>query len=677
MKLLNIILKKNLDFNFSIKFNIFFFLLIINFITYSIYAVLSKYNILIIEVLINTNFIIFFILYKKYPEDKISFNLKLGIQEIIFFIFLFIFLFVLLFDELSVPLFGDEIAPTRRAIRTPLFASYIFLNIFNIDYLKEIPFKYIIQILGILQILFIIFAINLLKSKKLGLFILILIINFVLRIIIKDAVHHPPLNHIFSTTLIPVLGFNHMMVRISYFLPFMVFLIILFKLITEYIDKKSSMLLILTISTFPFLTIASVVPDHSLWAALIFTILLFYVYVKKDIDYRLCFLAISIGILFRITIFSGFILIGLVFLGDFFNKRFLILQKIKHILFKEKIFVFILIFFPLFLISITGNVNFDGVNNLDSINLFYDALKSKIILKSLIKQIPIWYYPFIFLIFFTERKIEFFIFFILNLIIYFSINPYFWGNAKYVLEYGVPFFIFGHFVFTKLLIEKKQFWIVNTVNLIIILLNINDIQKFPEARISSDLIYEEGYQKSLKSSDKKTKYLLKIPYSYDDAFQYIKRIDKNENTLLLGTTYGFLPQILENYNFNELRAAIDLRNNFDNLNNVDYSLSKKIVRFYDEKNLFNLIKEYLKSMKDNQIIGRNDFNKNNKDLNNETDIQDPFLRINDIKNLEYILIADFSIRDKVTKSLISKNWKLEKKFEEPNYRSTLLLFKKY
>ena len=73
----------------------------------------------------------------------------------------------------------------------------------------------------------------------------------------------------------------------------------------------------------------------------------------------------------------------------------------------------------------------------------------------------------------------------------------------------------------------------------------------------------------------------------------------------------------------------------------------------------------------------NDFNKNNKDLNNETDIQDPFLRINDIKNLEYILIADFSIREKVTKSLISKNWKLEKKFEEPNYRSTLLLFKKY
>ena len=227
-----------------------------------------------------------------------------------------------MFDELRVPLFGDEIAPTRRAIRTPLFASYIILNILNMDYLKEIPFKYVIQILGFLQILFIIFSIYLLKSKKLGLFILLLTINFILRIIVKDAVHHPPLNHIFSTVLIPVLGFNHMIVRISYFLPFMFFLIILFKLITEHIDKKSSMLLIFSISTFPFLAIASVVPDHSLWASLTFTVLLFYVYVKKDIDYRLCFLAISIGILFRITIFSGFILIGLVFISDFFNKRF-------------------------------------------------------------------------------------------------------------------------------------------------------------------------------------------------------------------------------------------------------------------------------------------------------------------------------------------------------------------
>ena len=123
-------------------------------------------------------------------------------------------------------------------------------------------------------------------------------------------------------------------------------------------------------------------------------------------------------------------------------------------------------------------------------------------------------------------------FFILNLAIYFSINPLFWGNAKYVLEYGVPFFIFGHFVFTKLLIEKKKFWIVNAVNLIIVLLNINDIQKFPETRVSSDLIYKKGYQLSFKSSDKVLNiFLKKYHIIIMMLFQYIKKIDGNDNTL--------------------------------------------------------------------------------------------------------------------------------------------------
>ena len=82
-------------------------------------------------------------------------------------------------------------------------------------------------------------------------------------------------------------------------------------------------------------------------------------------------------------------------------------------------------------------------------------------------------------------------------------------------------------------------------------------------------------------------------------------------------------------------------------------------------------------MKDSKIITRNKVNKNNNGLVNEIEVHDPFLKVNDIKNLEYILVADFGVREKITKSLLSKNWKLEKKFEEPNYRSTLLLFKKY
>ena len=162
----NIFFLSKSNYNFFFQLNTYFFLLIVNFITYSIYAVLSKYNIFVIEILINLNFLIFFYLYKKNPDDKISFNFTLYRFEIIFFLALFLFLIILSIDELNVPLFGDEIAPTRRATRTALFSSFLFVNIFDINYLKEVSFKHIIHLLSFFQILFIIFVVYLLKKKK-------------------------------------------------------------------------------------------------------------------------------------------------------------------------------------------------------------------------------------------------------------------------------------------------------------------------------------------------------------------------------------------------------------------------------------------------------------------------------------------------------------------------------
>lgn len=77
------LLNKN-NYSFFFQVNTYFFLIIVNFLTYSIYAVLSRYNFLIIEILINLNFFIFFYLYKKKPEDKITFNFKLDKFEIFF-----------------------------------------------------------------------------------------------------------------------------------------------------------------------------------------------------------------------------------------------------------------------------------------------------------------------------------------------------------------------------------------------------------------------------------------------------------------------------------------------------------------------------------------------------------------------------------------------------------------
>ena len=248
------------------------------------------------------------------------------------------------------------------------------------------------------------------------------------------------------------------------------------------------MIFISSVATFPILLLASTTPDHSIWSCLVFTYLLFYVILKKNIDYRICILIISLGILFRISVFSAFLLIGLCFIGDYLDKKFSIKDKIIFLIKDQKIFLLLLIFLPIFLISIFGTPVYEGIDSVNPLNYFLEAITSKIVFYSFIKQIPAWYYLFIIFTLFSKRKI-----FIFNLMIYFSIHPHVWGGAKYVLEYGVPFFLIGHFLFTKFLIDKKKIFLIYILNIAIIFFNIYDVYKFPKSNISSDLLYFPSY----------------------------------------------------------------------------------------------------------------------------------------------------------------------------------------
>ena len=51
-------------------------------------------------------------------------------------------------------------------------------------------------------------------------------------------------------------------------------------------------------------------------------------------------------------------------------------------------------------------------------------------------------------------------------------------------------------------------------------------------------------------------------------------------------------------------------------------------------------------------------------------------KFNEINNLEYLLIADYSKREIIEKILLNNNWEMVKSFKEENYKSTLLVFKK-
>ena len=229
---------------------------------------------------------------------------------------------------------------------------------------------------------------------------------------------------------------------------------------------------------------------------------------------------------------------------------------------------------------------------------------------------------------------------------------------------------------------KKKILLAYILNIIIIFFNIYDVYKFPNSNISSDLIwdlasYDGGFSKIYRSKEKNTKYFLKIPYSYDKAFAYIAKQNAKKNTLMLGTTYGFLPEILENYSYHELVDIINLRSSFDEIIEADYSLSKKIIKLNETNNLKKIIIEYLNLMKKINIVKTNTNSNSKNSETSQTQTQmEKFSKLNEIKNLKYILLANYGNRKNIKKTLLSNNWIVEKEFQEKNYRSTLILFKK-
>ena len=152
------------------------------------------------------------------------------------------------------------------SIRTSIFTSLIVLKYFDLNYLNQISIKYVIHFFNFLQLIFLLVIFIILKKNKSYLILfLFLFLNFILRFILKDAIHHPPLNHLSSTFFTAIFGLDHYIFRLSYFIPFIIFLFILYKLITQKIKNYTSIIFSLSIATFPFLLLSSVNPDHSFW----------------------------------------------------------------------------------------------------------------------------------------------------------------------------------------------------------------------------------------------------------------------------------------------------------------------------------------------------------------------------------------------------------------------------
>lgn len=621
--------------SFNINFNWAKLLYFLTFFTYGFYAVISKFNneyytfITILLLIIFYNFSI--------KTNFFNDQFKIKILDLFIFVFFFIFLIFINLRYINLSLFGDELAHTLRASRTSIFGLITIIELFKIEIFDEIKFKTLVHLINFLLLVFLVILIFLIKNFN-NIYTLILLIGLtiIFRIFLKDFGMHPPLDHIFSLVFFSIFGISDLTANLSYLFGYCIFQIYLLNLINNHLnDIKLSILVVISIFTIPLLLSMSTWTESAIWSAMFFIIILLETFSNDKINYLRLVAIISIATLFRVSVFITLLPVVLFYISQNFNKNIISIS-----FFKKSFLIFspVLLFIPFLFNSVfVGTPSFTGIGNETSQNTFLvqklsQAIESNIIWITISNSISyLWVTFFIFLFFPIQKKkftnLIIIIYLIFSLIVYYSIDQGLWGLAKYAGEYALPLFVIGYINFIYFCKNKKiNSNFISIFIILIIFLNLLNYFTYVTKNKKQDLIID-NYQNEIKKYDSQLKlFNYKLVFNLQEAYKYIKKNNLSGNLYLIGTTYGFLPEIINNYTVKEILQTKNIIAQQKNIKIKNYDVVKKIAT--------------------------------NKDI-------------------KYLLVADITNLDKNLLNLKKNGWKIKKKFINSYFGSTLYLLTLY
>jgi len=138
------------------------------------------------------------------------------------------------------------------------------------------------------------------------------------------------------------------------------------------------------------------------------------------------------------------------------------------------------------------------------------------------------------------------LFLIIAIEMFFSIGSEGWGEDRYQAEFLVPFLVLGgYLIFSKIQEISKQKILIPLLSSLMIFFGVVGFQGYPNNihNITEEKIFE--------------RYTEKI-YDYKSALIAAKEAGLAKNTLIVGVTYGMLPQILYGYSIKEVEKSYEL-----------------------------------------------------------------------------------------------------------------------
>jgi len=567
--------------NLTIRINLAWLLFLGTFISYGYFGAVTPelsllrqfdfYALILFFLPIFSLIIIFYHSSKYFKEYLVE--ISISYKDLFFFFSIFFLLLMLSSNNLSLSLSGDELAYSQIGVIHGIqMTSILMENSISFDHLL---FKTTVRLFTTIVAAsfgFFIFIIFLFRSRKLQLLIfvsLLLSMRLLVSSLGGNTTENSALSSLPATFFGILFGINDLSFKFSYFIPYSIFLFLIFKELSKSFDRFSAYFFSLSLGTIPsFLFLGSIV-EQSLWSLMCFCLVILKLINNDKPNYLHLVVLVSIFCFFRIN--SLFALIP-IFLHLILNKNYS-LNKIKSI--GLKLTLPIISFLPFFGFSLLESPTI-SLQEGQSSHLF-NALFSAEVFNNLGRSFPFYWLLIaplpIFLRVSWKIKLVLLIFFGVLILFYYSIDQDLWGSAKYQVEIILPFILAGIWVLLNQFSEKKKFsLIIRVISVALLTANIFFVLNFPsicENNQLSDNNFRELKGNYLPVSnttkEKGCNVLSHYPIYSKSSYKLVDDLGLSDKLYAPGINYGFFPQVTNGFAIHSIRSSKEILSNQNSL----------------------------------------------------------------------------------------------------------------
>ncbi len=482
------------------------------------------------------------------------------------------FWLIILLPRLNEQITGDQLFYSMYSQSHAIYLSEKLGGKFN--FIKNLEFSTLLQLINILIIIaaaLTIRYINSIKSNKPLTIALILLLFLAFRIIVIKAgggnSPHPPLQLVPLFVSSSIFGYSDFSFRLPQLLGLILISYYIFRNAIQVVTPFNSILIALAAPAIPLLLHVTTLVEGSIWTTLAWSIALLTIVTRKkynNTDWTLLFSLISIATLMRQSAFIAAIPLVIIYIYSEREKRTFTARKLITVL--SPTFIFL----PFLLKSILLGTpaTYQGIeadyipNHASTIWRVYYAFSEGIAQWVILSTVSI---PWLImssgclLILQWNRKTMIQFFAVLSLLfiaifMFYSVRPILWGMDRYQSEYIIPFVIAG----TYLLFVRA-------------LSVTGNLKHILSSTIVAYLIYGIFSYMTNKPAHKYSQRFKNFSiqgeqlYDYSSALVAVKDAGHAGKALILGSTYGVLPEIMAGYSVSEILTASNSRrisNNF-------------------------------------------------------------------------------------------------------------------